>query len=893
MNGKKYLIYMDILGFEGLAEKVASEKGIDQRDVREKFIDVIKERVERLEVKDKIIGKKYGESDDWLLVTDALDKVFNCILEILDHNTGYRDYERIPLEIGVGTGEYDKWARFDGTNLIIEDDTIKFYKTKIVGYYHTWYKKIHNNQSPKSTSIVLTESVYHGLEPLDRKICQKIEYKYKKDDGREEVITFFTADVNKVQQRGRVFEFLEKIGYAGSKRYRRIDGVYVPPSEYRGMAKTLHEKRILFITGTPEYGKTYTAVRLMWEYYNNGYEPRWIKGREAAERMEVRRKLEDIRAELMHGHIIYFEDPFGTTKYERREGLEREIGVIIDSVGKVEDAHVIITSREEVFKEFEKEKISSKELKKFEKKLNIKKPSYDYEKRKEILLKWAEEENCKWLGNKELKELVLELIEDKDILPTPLSIKDFVGATTEIEKNYELKEEIKEKSKETAKVFAKEIENMCDDKILFLSFLSISDYFEVAFVRATYQELVGELNLKDAWEFDRILNWFKDDKIDIVDECIRFSHPSYSEALEHLLVEAGYPTRINREIFSKLLLKLSEKEEVARYVARVVAYNFDKLPGNARNLLSKLSENDETAWHVAKVIVYNFDKLPNDVRNELLLKLSEKKGAAWYVAKTVAHNFDKLPENLRNELLLKLSEKDGDVARVVADDFDKLPENVRNFLFKLSERNEAAEGVAKAVARNFDKLSDGVRNFLFKLSENDEVAWDIINKFDKLPKNVRNRLLLKLSKKEGATEGVAKAIIDNFDEILPEDLRDLLFKQLSEIDEAAWTFRWALQFKFSEMDWTAGYIAETVAHNFDKLPNDVRNLLFKLSEKNGTAWGVAEAVANNFDKLPENVRNELLLKLSEKEEASEAVARAVADNFDNLPENVRNLRRTE
>ena len=1076
MNGKKYLIYMDILGFEGLAEKVASEKGIDQRDVREKFIDVIKERVERLEVKDKIIGKKYGESDDWLLVTDALDKVFNCILEILDHNTGYRDYERIPLEIGVGTGEYDKWARFDGTNLIIEDDTIKFYKTKIVGYYHTWYKKIHNNQSPKSTSIVLTESVYHGLEPLDRKICQKIEYKYKKDDGREEVITFFTADVNKVQQRGRVFEFLEKIGYAGSKRYRRIDGVYVPPSEYRGMAKTLHEKRILFITGTPEYGKTYTAVRLMWEYYNNGYEPRWIKGREAAERMEVRRKLEDIRAELMHGHIIYFEDPFGTTKYERREGLEREIGVIIDSVGKVEDAHVIITSREEVFKEFEKEKISSKELKKFEKKLNIKKPSYDYEKRKEILLKWAEEENCKWLGNKELKELVLELIEDKDILPTPLSIKDFVGATTEIEKNYELKEEIKEKSKETAKVFAKEIENMCDDKILFLSFLSISDYFEVAFVRATYQELVGELNLKDAWEFDRILNWFKDDKISIIDKYIGFPHPSYSEALEHLLGEDRYPTRINREIFSKLLLRLSEKDETAgsfvwavlavadtfdelseirfstldgrswaasdnfdeplicrededhrcfhgvpwtvarnfdklpegvrnllfelsekdegvwavanavscnfdkfpddvrnnlvlkiseknwtgfdipmaigpnfdklpddvrnefmlklsekddifwsvanvvagnfdknpeyiksvlyserdetvwavtKAVAFALAYNFDKLPGNARNLLSKLSENDETAWHVAKVIVYNFDKLPNDVRNELLLKLSEKKGAAWYVAKTVAHNFDKLPENLRNELLLKLSEKDGDVARVVADDFDKLPENVRNFLFKLSERNEAAEGVAKAVARNFDKLSDGVRNFLFKLSENDEVAWDIINKFDKLPKNVRNRLLLKLSKKEGATEGVAKAIIDNFDEILPEDLRDLLFKQLSEIDEAAWTFRWALQFKFSEMDWTAGYIAETVAHNFDKLPNDVRNLLFKLSEKNGTAWGVAEAVANNFDKLPENVRNELLLKLSEKEEASEAVARAVADNFDNLPENVRNLRRTE
>ena len=340
MNGKKYLIYLDILGFEALAEKVASEKGIDQRDVREKFIDVIKERVERLEVKGKIIGKKYGESDDWLLVTDALDKVFNCILEILDHDTGYRDYEKVPLEIGIGTGEYDKWARFDGTNLIVEDDTIKFYKTNIIGYYHKWYK-IHNKQSPKSTFIVLTESTYHELEPLDRKICQEI--KYKKDGGKDEVVTFFVADVDKIQRRGRVFEFLEKIGYPGSKLYDRIDEIYVPPSEYEDLAKTLKENRILFITGTPEYGKTYTAVRLMWEFYNRGYEPRWIKGGNKTERNEVGRKLEDIRSELKHGRIIYFEDPFGQIEYEKRYGLERGIGTIKDSVRQVEGAYVIIT----------------------------------------------------------------------------------------------------------------------------------------------------------------------------------------------------------------------------------------------------------------------------------------------------------------------------------------------------------------------------------------------------------------------------------------------------------------------------------------------------------------------------------------------------------------------
>ena len=205
------------------------------------------------------------------------------------------------------------------------------------------------------------------------------------------------------------------------------------------------------------------------------------------------------------------------TKYESREDLEREIGTIINSIQQVEDVYVIITSREEVFKEFEKEKLSASELRAFEKRMNIKKPSYDYERRKEILLKWAENENCRWLRNERLKNLVLGYMKDKEKLPTPLAIHDFVIATIDIEKEDELREEIKKKSEKTEKNLAREIKNMSDDKILFLSFLFISDYFDIDFVKAIYHELVEKLGLKDAWEFDRLLNWFKDDKIEIVD----------------------------------------------------------------------------------------------------------------------------------------------------------------------------------------------------------------------------------------------------------------------------------------------------------------------------------------------------------------------------------------
>jgi hypothetical protein len=38
-------------------------------------------------------------------------------------------------------------------------------------------------------------------------------------------------------------------------------------------------------------------------------------------------------------------------------------------------------------------------------------------------------------------------------------------------------------------------------------------------------------------------------------------------------------------------------------------------------------------------------------------------------------------------------------------------------------------------------------------------------------------------------------------------------------------------------------------------------LLLKVADNKDAAWSVADAVASNFDKLPENVRNELKKKL--------------------------------
>jgi predicted NACHT family NTPase len=187
------------------------------------------------------------------------------------------------------------------------------------------------------------------------------------------------------------------------------------------------------LTGTQEYGKTYTAVHMLWEYFNRGYEPVWFKGGERKEeRTDVRNRFANLEKYIKSRHIIYFEDPFGKTEFEVTvdEGIVRNIASIIETIeNEVDDAYVIITSREEVFKEFKNKITAEVDLRKFEKKLSVKIPSYDYEKRREMLLKYAAVMDCKWREDEDLSNTVLKSIKDESKLPTPLNIEQFALAT--------------------------------------------------------------------------------------------------------------------------------------------------------------------------------------------------------------------------------------------------------------------------------------------------------------------------------------------------------------------------------------------------------------------------------------------------------------------------------
>ena len=878
-RSEKYLAYVDILGFKKLAEEEAEKTTLmTSEEVRNNFIKRVQNKIDALQVAEEIDRGEKQSPDSWLLFTDDLSKAFVGIHEILK--------TKLPFEIAIGREELEEHPT--GDDLIsLRYETMDVLKGNILNPYKNKYKEDHNEESIKETFILLTEDAFNELENFDRKFCKEISYTGKH---------FYSITKERIETKAKIRNFLEEIGHPNSEYYKNIDRVFVPPEGYDKIKKNLKDNRIAFIIGTAEYGKTYTSIRLLWEYFNEGYTPRWITGGSGGERDEVEGKLKEIGAELKPRHIIYFEDPFGKTKYESRDDLRRQIGIILNKIKETMGAYVIITSRNEVFEEFEREKLSEQELKDLKVELNMSIPSYGYEKRCKILSEWADIKGCKWLEDKELKNVVFDYIKDNGKLPTPLSIHNFAETSKNIIKKDVLCESIEINSRETKRVFADEIKKLHEDRILFLSFPFISEYLDINLIKDGYNALTKILDIKYSNNFDEILkseHRVERYTFEIFGPChtstglresLKFVHQSYPETLPYALDEP----KVNK-IFSSVLVKLSEyPHRSARIgVAHSVANNFDKFPELARELILKLSKDEDifVRQRVAYSVANNFDKFP-ELAKELLIQLSKEKSLVRIrVVKAVGGNFDKFPE-LSRELLTKLSKDKNSVVRegvvkAVDDNFDKFPELARELLLKLSkdEMVPVRIRIVNAVGGNFDKFPELAKELLIQLSKDEMVpvrirVVDTVGKnFDKFPE-LSQELLLKSSEDEHLRERLVYALAYNFDK-LPE----LAQKKLIELSK-------------DENKYLRAGLVYALAYNFDKLPELAQKKLIELSkdENEYIRRSVARAFAYNFDKLPEFAQN-ILIELSKDENGGVRyeVAHAVATKSDKLPPKIQNL----
>ena len=148
--------------------------------MRGEFIHVIEEKVADLQVKGLIVGQNYGGKDDWLLVADSIESLFQVVNHLLNSTFPCRDLVVIPLEIVIGTANYRKGAKLNGNHLVEQNSTIEFLKNPVLHYYHNWYKKTFS-QSVTSSFVLFTNDAYATLSKTGRRICKKIDFDSEKD----------------------------------------------------------------------------------------------------------------------------------------------------------------------------------------------------------------------------------------------------------------------------------------------------------------------------------------------------------------------------------------------------------------------------------------------------------------------------------------------------------------------------------------------------------------------------------------------------------------------------------------------------------------------------------------------------------------------------------------
>lgn len=942
MNEYLVIIYMDIIGFDELAREIEKQKIVKAEKLRSDFINIINNKLEEIKNKFNIIGINYSGKDDWYFVVRPKNQIFaidDClwlISEIINLKTGYLipNYEKIQFEIGVGINKYENFKKFNQIQFITKNETIKLFKNNIIENYKKWYK-IKNRTSIRETFIVITREVYDLMDLFEKELCQKIHQK----------AIFYVIDTKSLQRKSLLYKFFNTISCRNRIEYRKIQELFVPALEYDEIKNKLNKNKIIFIIGTPEYGKTYTAYNLLWDFFQLGYIPVYHRGREIREREKIRESLENINSYLSPKHIFYFEDPFGIVNYEKNNFIERQMNTILDIIQQQEDCYIIITSREEVFKKFIYHTTIQDKIKNFKSDLKIKNLSYDYKKRKKILFNWAKLKNCIWLNNQELKNFIKKSLKNNKNLPTPLSMKNFVIASSNTNNINRFQKLLIEKSKETITAFAKEIKSMTLDKQLFLSLIYIFNYDSIGlreeYFKKIYKSLIRDYKISYFLSFESLINWFIEDKINIIEDIIFFSHSSYYESVSKLIIEdVDY-----KKIFGTLLKKLLNWKEAAYGIASLIIRHIDDLPKSYLDILCKMAENEDLAVGLLFTLSRHFNDLSKDLRDKLLDKLLNRKNEdivklldlislkfdklninlqnkflqkmeqieyiPEFFSWVLEDNFSELPNKLRNKLLLKMvMNKDEDTIGPIQNILNKFYKLVPNHLINkiltiLLKDEETAYFIMDFSLKYYNLLSEKVKNILYKIAkdtntENSKLlASSLVDYFNCVPVKEGEKYLNILMRNQEARFYIAKIILLNFKYLSHEFQNKILI--LAKEDKKTNYLPWLIfnLSKESSVNIQKVFnilldrdmeddISWSLAFNYDILNNELRHqFIKKILSKNPNLWSVLLILFLNHQKLDLNISLEILGYIQKNQKIIEKYCK-ISDLLSSDSNNIKN-----
>ncbi len=504
-----------------------------------------------------------------------------------------------------------------------------------------WAWSIENNEDSGAVIELCEVLCFFGFGKNWDETIKMFGYTIEELVKRKDIIKNKPIVLNVNKKERSIVEFVDFIGTPDNLRFEKIDELYVPPKEYYEIKKTLEVERIVFISGSPEYGKTYTAIKLLWEWFKNGYSPYYDYGFDEDDRIKVRKNLNRKADELKEGYIYYFEDPFGKNEYENKGGeLEISIKKILLNIRSKERTYVIITTREDIFDEFKQKIFFKEELDHIEKKITIFPTSYDQNMIEQMVIKYGLFNNCFWIKDNYLKEFVINKIKKESILPTPLSIYNF----SYLSKNDDRKEQIiyslNLAQEERGYSFAHEIDKLKIEEKIFFTILFLQRNTKNTFLIEKYffnpkTELITK--------FNEICYKYRNNKIELISFktnlgfFVRLSHPSYYNAWKYLSRNSFYRDIASDIILSSgnygkfwlwvknysllnekainTFLSFLEKETYSRKIAYEIIINYENISVEVRNFISKIFENNNIRHEILNKISKDFDNFPIEVQN--------------------------------------------------------------------------------------------------------------------------------------------------------------------------------------------------------------------------------------------------------------------------------------
>lgn len=338
------------------------------------------------------------------------------------------------------------------------------------------------------------------------------------------------------EEMGERHRFVKIIG-ATESRYLFIDKYYVKPREYNEMLDLLEKEGVLVVTGDPGIGKTYTAIHFLYHYFQKGYHPTWFYGLGKEDRDKQQESL--MNFEPKKRDVVYIEDPFGRTVFEKREELQTLFGNLVQKFRSCK-AKLIISSREEVFKQFENEILSGRNLELFKKELNVRNPSYGKEELKKIARLYLKD-FTNWWNNEQFAEKVINGIDEKKLI-TPLMLYNLMKNNSTINDLKILEDGIENARKaDMVTQFASEIKMLSHPAKILLYLVLLYGRKNVALYREMFDKV--QKALFDRSPFDgstfafelRSQDGHRIQRLGVQIPVYRFSHPAYEEALISLV----------------------------------------------------------------------------------------------------------------------------------------------------------------------------------------------------------------------------------------------------------------------------------------------------------------------------------------------------------------------